>query len=317
MNRSSFTVTKSGADYIVTDMTGTHGTDTLTNIERLVFADASIALNLAGVAGTDAIGNYNPIVQKFYVAYFGRAADANGLLNMTTQLNAAAPFGSTQAFIDSYSSNATVKTIIDSFGNSAESMALYTGTTADMVTSIYLNVLGRTPLTAGLNYWSNLIDSGIINRGQAALTIMAGAKANTTAQGLIDAALVASRITVAANFTTAMDTPLEADSYRGSTVAASVRSMLGTVNQDTSVFDFQATGEHTGHDCGQCSRRCVDSWSLRVWTGFGAKVHARSCFPPCCAACCLTPRCLPPKPKSGNRSASITVPRVGARPQHW
>lgn len=94
-------------------------------------------------------------------------------------------------------------------------MALYTGATADMVTSIYLNVLGRTPLTASLNYWSNLIDSGIINRGQAALTIMAGAEANTTAQGLIDAALAANRITVAANFTTAMDTPLEADSYKG------------------------------------------------------------------------------------------------------
>lgn len=190
--------------------------------------------------------DYNSIAQKFYVAYFGRPADPSGLLNMTTQFNAAAaPFSSTQAFIDAYSTNTTVRTIVDSFGNSAESMALYTGTTADMVTAIYQNVLGRAPLTGGLNYWSNLIDSGAINRGQAALTIMAGAEANTSAQGLIDAALVANRVTVAANFTTAMDTPLEANSYRGSAVAASVRSMLGTVNQDTSVFDFQATVDST------------------------------------------------------------------------
>ena len=53
------------------------------------------------------------------------------------------------------------------------------------------------------------------------------------------------RITVAANFTTAMDTTLEADSYRGPAIAASVRTMLGTVNQDTSVFDFQATVDST------------------------------------------------------------------------
>jgi len=42
-----------------------------------------------------------------------------------------------------------------------------------------------------------------------------------------------------------MDTTLEADSYRGPAIAASVRSMLGTVNQDTSVFDFQATVDST------------------------------------------------------------------------
>jgi len=245
-NRADFTVTASGTGYTITDNTGTLGADTITNIERLTFADASIALNLDGVNGTDAIGNYNATVHKFYVAYFGRAADTGGLLNMTTQLNAAsAPYSTTQAFIDSYNNNATVKTIIDSFGNSAESMALYTGTTAELVTAIFQNVLGRAPQTAGLNYWSNLIDSGAINRGQAALNIMAGAEDNTTTQGLIDAALVENRITIAANFTSAMDTPLEASSYRGSAIAASVRTMLGTVNQDTSVFDFQATVDST------------------------------------------------------------------------
>lgn len=192
---------------------------------------------------TTAIGpanSYSSIVQKFYISYFGRPADPDGLQSMTNQLKAAnAPYISTDAFVSAYGSNATVKTIIDNFGTSAESAALYSGSTTEFVTAIYDHVLGRTPDSGGLAYWTNAIDNGSLARGTAALTIMAGAENNTSPQGLIDAALVANRVKVAANFTMAIDTAAEKTGYSGNAAAAVIRSMLNNVNQNTVVSDFQ------------------------------------------------------------------------------
>lgn len=146
--------------------------------------------------------DYNSMAQQVYIAYFGRPADALGLSNMTAQLLAAAvpvtgvAAADTLAFVNAYSTNTTIKGIIDNFGNSTESTALYgTGSTAAFVNAIYLQVLGRSPLLAGLTFWSNAIDTGAMTRGESALRIMEGALSNTTAQGLIDAAGVANKTT--------------------------------------------------------------------------------------------------------------------------
>ena len=54
--RSSYTVSVSGATVVVTDLTlGRDGTDTLTSVERLRFADKSLALDTSGNAGTTAL----------------------------------------------------------------------------------------------------------------------------------------------------------------------------------------------------------------------------------------------------------------------
>ena len=45
-NRATYMVTKVGAGFTATDTVGTHGTDTLTNIERIKFADVSLALDV-------------------------------------------------------------------------------------------------------------------------------------------------------------------------------------------------------------------------------------------------------------------------------
>ncbi len=49
-----YTVNKSGSRYIVSEPTGSDGTDYLTNIERLKFKDKFIAIDLDGNAGTTA-----------------------------------------------------------------------------------------------------------------------------------------------------------------------------------------------------------------------------------------------------------------------
>ncbi len=243
---TDYALTRSGAGYQLASVSAASNTDTLTNIDRLVFDNAVIALNLTGVAETDALARYTAIAQKLYVAYFGRPADSNGLHNMVEQFVAAnVPVTSTAAFIAAYGSNAAVKAIIDTFGNSAESTALYAGSNRDFVTAIYANVLGRAPDAGGLAFWTGAIDNGSLGRGAAAMNILAGAESNTTAAGLVDAALIANRITVAANFTIAIDTAAEIAAYSGNAAAASARAVLAQVNQDTSVFGFQSTLETT------------------------------------------------------------------------
>ena len=63
-----YTVNKSGNRYIVSEPTGSDGTDYLTNIERLKFKDKFIAIDLDGNAGTTA---------KILGAVFGKESVSN------------------------------------------------------------------------------------------------------------------------------------------------------------------------------------------------------------------------------------------------
>jgi V8-like Glu-specific endopeptidase len=197
------------------------------------------------VASCGRLCGHNTVAQQLYVGYFGRPADTGGLSNMSAQLkNANAPM--TIPGLDAaYSSNATVKTLVDSFGTSAESNALYTGDTSSFVNAIYHNVLNRSADQEGLTYWTTAINNGTLTKSRAALSIMAGAMTNTTPQGLIDGATVGKKTAVASNFTIAIDTNAEVTAYQGSTAAAKARSMLATVTNTTDVNAFQPTVNST------------------------------------------------------------------------
>lgn len=236
---SSYALAATSTGYLVTLQSNPSQTDTLTNIERLSFANASMALNMNSVAEDPLQAQYTALAEKFYVAYFGRPADATGLANMVSQFNDAHVPTNTSDFVGVYATNATVKALIDSFGNSNESATLYHGTTQDFVTAIYAHVLGRAPAQTGLDYWSAALDNGTLARGWAALNIAAAAEANQTAQGRVDAALIANRVTVAANFTALLDTPAEVAGYGGMAAAATARALLDGVNQNTSILAYE------------------------------------------------------------------------------
>ncbi|MQA23464.1 M10 family metallopeptidase C-terminal domain-containing protein [Rugamonas rivuli] len=239
-NFSSYTVTAGGSGYTVASRTDASQSDSLSNIERLAFADGTMSLNLASVDNDPVQAQYVALAQKFYVAYFGRPADAAGLGAMASQLKAAQAPTSTLAFVNAYYTNPTIKTLVDSFGNSIESAALYHGTNRDFVAAIYAHLLGRTPDLDGWAYWSTALDNGL-SHGVAALNIMAGAEGNTTPQGLLDGALVNNRLVIAANFTALLDTKIEQDSYAGNAAAATARTLLDNVNQSTSIIGYEAT----------------------------------------------------------------------------
>ncbi|HEU4844512.1 MAG TPA: DUF4214 domain-containing protein [Burkholderiaceae bacterium] len=181
--------------------------------------------------------DYAQSVQQLYVAYFGRPADPGGLANFEAALQAAGAPTDIQAFDSAYSNSAAIRALVDAFGVSTESQGLYTGDTTAFVQAIYQHVLNRAPLPTGLAYWVDSIDHGGLQRGNAALSIMAAALANGSAQGQLDAALIANKIAVASNFTAVVPVT----TYRGQTIAAMARAMLATVTGSTSVSAFQAT----------------------------------------------------------------------------
>lgn len=205
-----------------------------------VSAGPGMQRQLAAVAQYAQAQDYTTAVQQLYVAYFGRPADSNGLSNFAAVLADAGAPTDIQALNAAYRTNPTVKWLVDAFGTSDESKALYTGGTASFVTSIYANVLGRAPDSEGLAFWVDAIDNAGLTRGNAALSIMAGALANTTAQGQADAALIQKRIAVAKTFTSTITTPTLVAAYRGDDAAATARNMLGTVSSNTDVAAFSS-----------------------------------------------------------------------------
>ncbi|HEY8025126.1 MAG TPA: beta-propeller fold lactonase family protein [Burkholderiaceae bacterium] len=208
---------------------------------------AKSAQELRAGQKTSALNNsYATVVQELYISYFGRPADPNGLANFEADLAGANAPEDPQSLLQAYKLNSVVKQLIDSFGTSKESLSLYgSGTTRDFVTAIFTNVLNRQPLTSGLDFWVNAIDTGQITRGSASLSIMAGALTNTTPQGLLDAQLIQNRIAAATTFTTDIQTSAELRGYAGASAAQTARSLLAGVTATTNLSAYAVTIDST------------------------------------------------------------------------
>ena len=134
---ANYTITPSGNQTSVKDKSGTEGTDTLQNVERLHFADKTIALDIEGNAGQ---------VYRVYQAAFNRTPDKSGL----------------QYWINAMDNGQSLKQVAAGFINSSEFKAAYGSapTAAQFVSKLYNNVLHRAPEQSGYNYWLNQVGSG-------------------------------------------------------------------------------------------------------------------------------------------------------------
>lgn len=156
-----------------------------------------------------AASSYFDQVQKLYIAYFGRPADPVGLNYWAANIDAA---------------GGNFNNVIAGFAASSESQALYAaGTTAQLITSIYVALFNRTPEPAGLAYWVNQIDAGTISGARAAYQIL-------TSAGPGDAVSIANKVTAANFFTANVDTSAEVTGYNGSMSAAVARAYLSKVD---------------------------------------------------------------------------------------
>ena len=209
--------------------------------------DSSTSLNPESkdlVHSVKAVGtvpaDYQAVTQALYVAYFGRPADPAGEANYEAALLAAEAPTDVFGLSSAYATNPKIQALIDSFGKSTESQALYgTGTTTQFVTTIYANLLSRQPQQAGLSFWSDAISNGTLTQGDAALSIMAGALGNTSSQGQLDGQLVQNRLVVAQMFTDTVTAKSAVNAYTGAGAAANARAMLASVTASTVTSAYQ------------------------------------------------------------------------------
>jgi FKBP-type peptidyl-prolyl cis-trans isomerase len=181
---------------------------------------------------------YVDLVQKIYIAYFGRPADPGGLANFTAQMAAVGAPTDVAALPDAYAANAGLRALIDAFSFSAESAKLYPGDTTSFVNAVYDHLLNRPPAAAGLAFWVSAIDSGTLSRSLASLSIMSAALSNTSEVGKKDAALIGIKSAVANSFTTQLQGT--SGVYAGADIAALARTMLGGLTANSNVTGYQA-----------------------------------------------------------------------------
>ncbi|HJV84319.1 MAG TPA: DUF4214 domain-containing protein [Noviherbaspirillum sp.] len=189
--------------------------------------------------------DYHPIVQQLYVAYFGRPADPSGLANFAAELATLQAPADIQALNAAYDSNPALRALIDTFGISDESKALFSGDTRTFITAIYDHVLNRTPDQDGLTFWANAVDRGALTRAHASFSIMAGALANATPQGRLDAQLIGWRITAATAFTASLTDDATVKAYKGNTAATIARNMLSTITAASDMAKVQTAIDST------------------------------------------------------------------------
>jgi S-layer protein len=195
------------------------------------------------MAATD----YTDVAQQLYISYFGRPADTYGLASYTAEL-AAAGAPTTLAELNTAvqaDPNGGLAKLIQSFNSSAESIALY-GTGNDtlsiskFINAVYNNVLHRDADNEGGQFWINAIVTGQLSKANAALAITQAALENTSAQGLIDAKVVANTLAVAEDFTTSLDTLPKVNAYAGDDAAALGRGLLTGVTATTTVSGYHS-----------------------------------------------------------------------------
>ncbi|MPW17862.1 DUF4214 domain-containing protein [Paraburkholderia sp. CNPSo 3157] len=161
-----------------------------------------------------AAAQYYEQIQQAYIAYYGRPADPAGQAYWATQMDKA---------------GGNINVIINAFGNSAESTALYGGSsTAAQVNAVYHTLFGRDADVAGLNFYVNGIINGTFSLASVALNIYNGATGT-------DATELAAKLTYADAFTTQVSQTTAAQvAYAGNAAAVNARAAVAAVTDSAS-----------------------------------------------------------------------------------
>jgi Ca2+-binding RTX toxin-like protein len=156
--RSKFSITKTTTGFTVTDTTGAEGTDTLTSIERMQFADLKLAFDMSGSAGNTA---------KLIRAAFGEGYLPSA---QPTQQQLALSGAGIQLF----DQGATMQQVAQAALDTAL-FAQIAGSTNDaaVVTTLYTDVVGTAPSPAEIKYYVGWLQGEGGTMSQADLLVFA------------------------------------------------------------------------------------------------------------------------------------------------
>ncbi len=125
---------------------------------------------------------------ELYVSFFNRAPDSAGLAYWVDQFDKGA------LSLEDISKNW--------MSEQAEGLAKYPValTDTDFITQIYQATLGRSPDAEGLAYWQDQLTNNSVGRDVFLAAVINGAKANSSAQGVLDAATLSNKATAGVVF---------------------------------------------------------------------------------------------------------------------
>jgi hypothetical protein len=134
--RANYTVTKTASGVQLRDTSGVDGTDTLVGIERVKFADKALAFDVDGIGGQ---------AYRVYQAAFARTPDVGGL----------------GFWMNAMDHGVTLRDVADGFVASNEFKTLYgfAPTSREIVSKFYENVLYRPGETAGIDFWTHVLET--------------------------------------------------------------------------------------------------------------------------------------------------------------
>jgi hypothetical protein len=144
-----YTVNKSGNRYIVSEPTGSDGTDYLTNIERLQFKNSKLALDVATGPVTDGAKLMGALLGPAFVKDKVLAGIVIGLMDQNYSAEFVATLGlATPLYLGMAGSSSNT----------------------DFVKQVFTNVVGRAPTPSESSTYVNMLDAGT---SQSALALMA------------------------------------------------------------------------------------------------------------------------------------------------
>jgi len=163
-NRADYVVTKVAGGYTVADQTAARdGTDTVQNVETLVFADRNVDLTMGSrVAGVPAADLKT--LEELYVGFFNRVPEAEGLGYWIGQLT----------------SGVTLASIANQFYDAGVQFGVYSADMTDpqFIQAVYANVLYRptpgdtAPNEQEIGYWNARLLGGQDTKGTMVLTML-------------------------------------------------------------------------------------------------------------------------------------------------
>jgi len=159
---SNFTLSRNGNSYTLRDKSGIEGTDQLTNVEHIEFADRTVNLTVQAKASSIEHGDLTDL-EELYLAFYNRVPEADGLAY----------------WIDQIAAGKSIDQIAESFYEAGVQNSSLTGMSAgmadaDFVNLVYKNVLGRSEGAdaEGLGYWSGELASGRASHGSLVSSIL-------------------------------------------------------------------------------------------------------------------------------------------------
>ena len=157
--------------------------------------------------------SYELQIQQLYVAYFNRPADHAGMQFWNAVIDAAN--GDTGAMSAAFAASSEYKT------EYADKSA------AAVVSTVYRNIFGRAPDSAGLDFWARGLQAGLFSVDHAVTTIKDGA------QGA-DRIVFDNKVNASAVFTHSLDTAPEQAGYNGADANTRAKAWLSSINDDVS-----------------------------------------------------------------------------------